>query len=52
MCDGNAARQTTLGKLAWPGNYVMSSLGLREHRTGSGPHKVILIGLVWVTEKT
>lgn len=49
-CDsftgGNAAKQTSLDKLALPDNHIMSSMGWREHRKESRPHKMALMGLV------
>lgn len=54
MCDSfagrNIAKQTSFGKLAWPDNYITSSLGPREQRKESRLHKVALMDLVWVTE--
>lgn len=50
FADGNAAKQTSFGKLALPENYIMSSLGLREKRKESGPHQVASAGLVRVTK--
>ena len=51
MCDRNAAKKTSLGKPALPGNYIMSSSGAKRTEEESRPHKVILMELVWVPAK-
>lgn len=50
FADGNAAKQTSFGKLALPENYIIRSLGLREKRKESGSHKVASMGLVRITK--
>lgn len=50
FADGNAAKQTSFGKLALPENYITSSLGLKEKRKESGSQKVALMGHVRVTK--